>query len=328
MSLRDAIFFGDVSLVFAVTYSAPNVKHLFSGQDGGDVLFAFLGVFTCAFRLATFFNHVLNIVEVCSQEQMRRVAAPPVVAMVQYVHSIRDGASGQFPRKAMCSSGIAVNRQRSIAMTAHASSPIPAIGSTELIYSFPKAFLDRLARIVTADKTRLLTSRFRFLQTLTTATGAKIGGRWSKVIFVVSKHIENRMTLKPSTGAVGQVGNLGLFSTATHAQSTWIGRFYFVFLVLMSKNILKWLAFYPASSSVIVRGKIGFLSTSAVAVSVGDFLRSFFCGMIIHVETFLSMFGYSVGRSQRCHGLFIGSHSCNYTTNAQFTQLQSTWGFA
>lgn len=70
-------------------------------------------------------------------------------------------------------------------------------------------------------------------------------------------------------------------------------------------NELKWFALHMAASIFISCCYPGFLSTTAVAVAKGDFLREGVRGMIAHVDTFLSRFGHTAGRSQRRCGNFM-----------------------
>lgn len=328
MPFADSIQRGNVFLLFTSVTPFADFNNLLFGKFCGGAIFTFLVFLIRGFGLAPLCNHIVNVIKICAKEQVRGVAAKPIVAMVQNVHTFGGGAVGEFPCNAVGSCCLPVDGKLPVSVATCPGSPVPAIGITEFVHSLPKAICDRLAVVMATDKSRLMTSGFSLFQRLTAATCTKLRCWWSQMVFVVPKHIKNRISLEPATGAVGKMRNLSFLPTTAHAQSAGIGWFNFILSMLMPKNKAQRFAFYPFSSRIVIGCKICFLSASAMAVSIRDFIRGLSRGMIIHVDTFLSRFGHSVGRLHRRHGLFIGSYFCKYTTNAQFPQLATVWRFA
>lgn len=328
MTLADSIQRGNVSLPFAACAPFADFYDLLFSKLRRRAIFTLLALLVRSLGLPALGNHVTNVIKVCAKKQVSGIAAKFIVAMVQDVHPFGNGAVGEFPCNAVGSCCLPVDGKLPVSVATCSGSPVPAIGITEFVHSLPKAICDRLAVVMPTDKSRLMTSGFSLFQRLTAATCAKLRCWWSQMVFVVPKHIKNRISLEPATGAVGKMRDLSFLPTTAHAQSAGIGWFNFFLSMLMPKNKAQRFAFYPFSPRIVIGCKICFLSASAMAVSIRDFIRGLSRGMIIHVDTFLSRFGHSVGRLHRRHGLFIGSYFCKYTTNAQFPQLATVWRFA
>lgn len=289
MPFRDSVYFGEFFSWFPLSTALTNFYDLLFGKDRSWVIFPSLGVLIRTFCLSVFRYHVLNIVEICTQKQMRGVAANAIVATMQDVHTCRDWAIHQLPCNAMSSFGATIDRESSVAVIANTSCPVPTAIGIEFIYSFPEPLLDGLSIIVPANKTR-----FCRFQEMAASTFAKFW-QWFGLVLFVSVNIEDWMTFQPATSTVSEVGNLGFFSTPTHTQPTGVRRGDFVFLVLMPKNISERLALYPSYARIVVWGEIGLLATTALAKAAGDFLGGFVRDMITHAVSSFQLISHSAG---------------------------------
>lgn len=80
--------------------------------------------------------------------------------------------------------------------------------------------------------------------------------------------------------------------------------------------------YMPASIFVSYRNG-GLLSAPAMAITVRDFLRSLFCGMIAHVNSLLSAIGHSVGLLAQSPRFLVDSQ-VYYTMNTTTNQVELT----
>ena len=89
-----------------------------------------------------FGRHVLDVVPLCSEEQVKRVAARRVIAMVQHEIPRRDRAIGQFPCQPMhpdWDGGHCTRSENAVAIICFGPRPHPALRSFGAVESIPKA---------------------------------------------------------------------------------------------------------------------------------------------------------------------------------------------
>jgi hypothetical protein len=92
----------------------------------------------------SFSEAILDVVELRSKKEVRRLYASTVIALMENLHSWRDGSESEFIRNLMGTSRSFFPRtdaDDSIPMTTHRGSPQPTIGSfTDFL---PKPFFKR-----------------------------------------------------------------------------------------------------------------------------------------------------------------------------------------
>lgn len=316
MTLGDRKVAGDVHLPFACGITPTNFENLLCGQHCGRVSFALLARLIGAFCLAALCHHVSNVVQVCAEKQVVRVAAKSIVAAVQYVEIVRDWAIGNFPGDSVSRMRVAVNGERAVAVAANAGCPIPAVVRAKLDNSFPESPRDRLSTVVSGDVATTLARSSIKGYCLPAAASAK---RWLRRRWLFSSlmtiNVLNWLTSYPATPLIRDAGAVSLRPAAAHAQTAWVWLFQWRRNVpAVAAKVEQRFARLPSASGVGIRGKISLLSATAMAIAIGDFVRGFVCGMLRHAEFSLVELGLAVGRSYRRHGFCIGTYSCKYTT--------------
>lgn len=78
--------------------------------------------------------------------------------------------------------------------------------------------------------------------------------------------------------------------------------------LVMVEQVLERLALYMTKLCVGTRGRRRFLSASAVAITVRDFVRGWFGGMLAHVKFLLLGLGRATGCYQQRRGVSIGCY--------------------
>lgn len=119
------------------------MSNLFIGQRRERVILAGRSVGNVS---ATFLDHVVDVVDECSEEQMIRTDTRWIVAPMADNHSVRDRAIVEFPRQAVCSDVTPIARKFDLPIvevrrrTNGASRPKPT--TVSLFDLGPEAFFD------------------------------------------------------------------------------------------------------------------------------------------------------------------------------------------
>ena len=287
MTLRNAIDFGEFVLILTGGATLAYFNDLGSGKDRAFIRFAFLVWLVWTFGLSTFADHIVNVIEVCAKKQMSGITAKPVVALMKNMQVIWDRSIYQGPSNTVRTLRSSIDRHCSVTMTAYTGLPVPAVIWALFVNSAPKsAFYWLGARVVTANVMCLLAWLFCSLEALTTTASAKFRRVPFTGAAIVSIDVANGLTFHMASTAVCLGGNRRFLPATTQAKAIGIriGVFCFVCLVLVSKDITKWFVFFPSSSFVGALRNICLLPTSAVAISVRDFLSGLIRGMLAHVD--------------------------------------------
>jgi hypothetical protein len=148
------------------------------GQLGTCIILA-LG---CVRGLSTFRVHVPAVVGVCTQEQMVRVDAATVIAMVTYQLFVWNRAVVELKAIAMCRNISIIDVYRAVAAGSNRSCPFPAVGKWASIGVLPETFFGGLYN-TTLIQVSVMAFKICSLQTrvlgygkeLPAATGAEFG---------------------------------------------------------------------------------------------------------------------------------------------------------
>lgn len=165
-------------------------------------------------------------------------------------------------------------------------------------------FIDFIGNTMSAKKRTSATAEFPITGIINVALPfpAIIGGTWSDIF--------PKQLFRYTGGAMAQA-KTSMLTTDKITFSVCIFRYWcylataafaifgvccdFVAWHIVSANELDGLTDSPSAFLAAIGGDSCFLSTSAVAITVWDFCRRLFCGMIIHADTFLLRFGHSAG---------------------------------
>lgn len=194
--------------------------------------------------------HILRIIRFCSGKQMVRIYTGAYVAFVQCKHAVGQWSVMQFVAKTMSAHFLVPDAKLPITALISGACPQPAFIGFTLGDLGPKSFFDRIAfALMTLDISKML---------------AFYNAAFCFALF----------------------GKISFLTTATHAQSAGIWRRYSrMTMTGVASNITCVFAFFATKLGVILGDNCGFLSTSAMAVSVRDFLRGLIRGMLTHVNS-------------------------------------------
>jgi hypothetical protein len=97
---------------------------------------------SASFIIPSLLSHVVIIVGVCAREKVCRIATCPIIAMVAYIHSIWNWASGKTERKSVGTPGSTLKFKAPISILPFISIPWPAsIESTAFINIVPEVLI-------------------------------------------------------------------------------------------------------------------------------------------------------------------------------------------
>lgn len=117
---------------FASRITLANFRYLFTSQLGAA------RTFTECFSLSSFGNHVLRIVEVCSEKQMSRVDAGRIITFMANQHAHRDWAAGELVCKPMREGIFGPISKFAVTIGASVAKPKPALRLFLAINQCPK----------------------------------------------------------------------------------------------------------------------------------------------------------------------------------------------
>jgi hypothetical protein len=129
------VAFGDAELcgdVFVSAVRCANAVHLVIRQLRQWVLFSEMRA------RATFRRHVLHVLRVGANPEVRRVTAGWMIAPMKTTQSRGDGAIGQLPRDTMRAVGSPVDCNDAVSAIAPAAQPRPTLICRSLIHQTPK----------------------------------------------------------------------------------------------------------------------------------------------------------------------------------------------
>lgn len=121
---------GDIALLSPLIESGSNVQHHGLSENRG--------VLPAASARPTLNLHVSKIVGLCSEEEMRRIAACSIVAFVTDADSLWNISEGQQPCAAMRAHRALVNSRVTIPGIAEAGNPGPAFIGRSPVNKSPK----------------------------------------------------------------------------------------------------------------------------------------------------------------------------------------------
>lgn len=150
--IGNAVFSGKLGRAINFVFVAsPNFPHVIFGKFGARVIYSSrclwdhgLGVLF-ATRLTRLANLVSHVVVVGSKKKMRRIAALPIVALVETLQTVRNWSVGQCKRQPVSIPLLAgFRRKRSVATPKATGSPVPArLWAVGLIYLSPESVFHR-----------------------------------------------------------------------------------------------------------------------------------------------------------------------------------------
>lgn len=128
---------------------------------GVSVLFA-TTVVARWLAIATFVNRVMHVIRMRTCEQMRRINARWIVAMMADAHASWDRAIVKFIRNAVSTFTVRTGANKAVAKFIGAASPVPAFIWAALVNLFPEAIFDRSDRSKTRRVSHYKTNRLTF----------------------------------------------------------------------------------------------------------------------------------------------------------------------
>lgn len=233
---------------------------------------------TATVRVPSFVKHVTRIIGTRTQEKMIWIATWRIVTFMANEQAVRDRPSMNFIRDAMCSVGATIYAQLSVALRVECTVPLPTFIRLAWGAIHPKAFVDRCL--------------FRRS--------------------VVSRDVAPGFALDISYRKVGAICELGRLTAAAHTQAARIRPLQMLILaILMTANVFGWFSAYAASLRVVHGDWLGLLPTTALAVTVRNFVRG-----IMGLHKNLQFLCQAAGHfAMSLRQLYWGCYRSNYSAN-------------
>jgi len=237
-----------------------------------DVLPGLFG-YIAAKSLALFCHHIGNVLFWRSDPKVSRINARWIITAMADSHPLGYSSVVQLIRYPMGRQILPAEWQLAITAGFERAFPYPALIGRAAIYFCPKADIKRFSRAVPCNV-----------------------AKW--------------LSLYPSFSGFRLRRDWRWLPAATHAKASRVGGIIqnWVLLFVAAYEFYR-LAFYPAGFAISVCCNPSLSTAATVAVSVGDFLRRLFSGMIAHVVSPSKAIVHATGCSQHRGGFFIEAAS-------------------
>lgn len=182
-------------------------------------------------------DHIVNVIHLCAEEQMRWIDTRWVVAFMKAIQFFWDWTIMQFPTNTTSYRVPVAHTHQSPIVMIRCSQPRPTLISAASINMPPESFLDGMN-------------------------------------LVMAETVFHRESLNNATARNSLLGNGRVLATSTHAQAAWIRIRQSIahsYSVAGYKAIR--LSLHAAATSIVFLTDSGFLTTTAVTMAVRDFVK-------------------------------------------------------
>lgn len=222
-------------------------------------------------------DHIAHVVGLYSKPQVSRINTGTVVAGVMNLQAVRNHPFVQFIREAMGKQVAAFNAEDSMPICALCPLPLPALVGGALGCVFPKTFLVC----------------------------------WNHEP-IVSSSVKGWIPLDVSQVETRNLRNWSELSATTQAKATGV-RIWIAISLAHTVAAYKFLGL-PLDYA-LAPGRtfcnVGFLATTAMAVTIRDFMRGIVRGMIAHVASPFLTIGHATERCRVAVALLLGNYICS-----------------